>query len=126
MKPAIERVDISTEELEALLERVREVLSAEDYRKLAAAVHTLSYVTELLENRETTLHALRRLLCQSSTEKTEQVLKEAGVEFGPEHRKRSIARRLERAHPQVRLPDTVATARQRTAEGARLRSRIDR
>jgi transposase len=86
MKPSIERVDISTEELEALLERVRGVLSAEDYRKLAAAVHTLSYVTELLENRETTLQSLRRLLCQSSTEKTEQVLKEAGVEISSEHR----------------------------------------
>ena len=58
MKPAIERVDISTEELEALLERVRGVLTAEDYRKLAAAVHTLTYVTELLENRETTAAGL--------------------------------------------------------------------
>jgi hypothetical protein len=37
-------------------------------------------VTELLENREATLAALRRLLCQASTEKTAQVLKQAGLE----------------------------------------------
>lgn len=85
MKFVAEQIDVSTEELEALLERVRGALNAEDYRKLAAAVRTLSYVTELLENRDTTLQSLRRLLCQSSTEKTEQVLKEAGTEsnFAP-------------------------------------------
>jgi transposase len=88
MKPPTERIDISTGELEVLLERARqEPLREEDYQRLKAAIHTLGYVTELLENRETTLHALRRLLCQASTERTEQVLKAAGIDVGETNRK---------------------------------------
>jgi hypothetical protein len=41
----------------------------------------------LLENRETTLAALRRLLCNASTEKTKQVLQRAGIETGRKSRK---------------------------------------
>jgi hypothetical protein len=44
-------------------------------------------VTELLENREAALASLRRLLCQSSTEKTEQALKQAGLETSEKKRK---------------------------------------
>jgi hypothetical protein len=55
----------SAEELEALLERVREALGEAGYQKLKAAIRTLSYVTELLENREATLASLRRLLCRT-------------------------------------------------------------
>lgn len=75
-----EQIEISTEELEALLGRVRSVLTEEDYQKLEAVVRTLGYVTKLLENREATLDTLRRLLCRSSTEKTAQVLQRAGIE----------------------------------------------
>ena len=83
MQAPAERVDISREELDQLLERVRGALSEEEFQKLAGALHTLSYVTELLQNRETTLQALRRLLCHVSTEKTEAVLREAGLETNP-------------------------------------------
>ena len=83
MKPASQRLEISTDELEALLERARqEPLEPDGYEKLKAAIRTLGYVTELLENREATLETLRRLLCQSSTEKTDEVLKRAGIEVG--------------------------------------------
>ena len=89
MRPAterasrMERLDVSAEELEALLEGARqEPLREEGYQKLKAAVRTLGYVTELLENREATLATLRRLLCHASTEKTEKVLKQAGIEGG--------------------------------------------
>ena len=89
MQPAAPPLDVTPAELEALLEGVREALGEAGYQKLKAAIRTLSYVTELLENRETTLENLRRLLCQSSTEKTEQVLKQAGIEISAEHRKTS-------------------------------------
>jgi hypothetical protein len=89
MQPAAPPLDVTPAELEALLEGVREALGEDGYQKLKAAIRTLSYVTELLENRETTLETLRRLLCQSSTEKTEQVLKQAGIEISAEHRKTS-------------------------------------
>ena len=79
----IPRIDVSCEELEALLEQAKqEPLREEGYHKLKAAVRTLGYVTELLEKKETTLAALRELLCAASTEKTDKVLKQAGIETG--------------------------------------------
>ena len=91
MKPTgrddTQRIDVSCEELEALLAEVRPVLGETGYQKLQAAIRTLSYVTELLETREATLERLRRLLCHSSTEKTEKVLKQAGIETGEKKEK---------------------------------------
>jgi len=80
MQPAAPPLDVNAAELEALLEGVREALGDAGYQKLKAAIRTLSYVTELLENREATLRMLRRLLCQARTEKTEAVLQQAGMQ----------------------------------------------
>jgi transposase len=74
------RLDVSIEELEKLLEPARPALGEEGYEKLRAAIRTLGYMTELLEQKETTLAALRELFCHASTEKTEKVLKQAGIE----------------------------------------------
>ena len=82
MPPGIERIEVSTEELESLLEQARPAMSEDGYQKLQAAIRTLGYVTELLERQETTLASLRELLCHASTEKTEAVLKQAGIETG--------------------------------------------
>jgi transposase len=79
MPPVTPPLDVSAEELEALLESVREALGERGYQKLKAAIRTLSYVTELLENREATLASLRRLLCRARSEKTEAVLEQAGI-----------------------------------------------
>ena len=49
MKP--ERLDVTSEELEALLEGARAPLGEVSYQKLQAAIRTLGYVTELLETR---------------------------------------------------------------------------
>lgn len=77
------RLDLSIGELEALLEQARqEPLREDGYQKLLAAIRTLRYVTELLENKETTLAGLRELLCPASTEKTDKVLKQAGIDTG--------------------------------------------
>src|SRR2546422_36942 len=75
-------LDVPIEELETLVEQARPALSEEGYQKLRAAIRTLGYVTELLEKKETTLAALRELLCPASTEKTDKVLKEAGIDTG--------------------------------------------
>jgi hypothetical protein len=42
------QIDVSCEELEALLEGVRAALGEAGYQKLQAAIRTLNYVTELL------------------------------------------------------------------------------
>jgi len=68
--------------LEALLEQARQALGEEGYQKLKAAIRTLGYVTELLQNQEATLASLRRLLCHSSTEKTAKLLEQAGLQGG--------------------------------------------
>ncbi len=81
MKPEIEHIDLSTQELEALVERARqEPLPEEDYRKLKAAVETLEYLTELVGDKDTTIRHLRQLLLPAATEKTKDVLAKAGVE----------------------------------------------
>jgi transposase len=79
----MEQLEVSTEELEGWLEQARQgPLPEEGYQKLKAAIRTLAYVTELLEKKEATLKELRELLCPASTEKTDQVLKQAGLDTG--------------------------------------------
>ena len=48
------RLDVSIEELEALLEQARPALSEDGYEKLRAAIRTLGYVTELLAENPST------------------------------------------------------------------------
>src|SRR5262245_9224028 len=79
MKPKYERLDATPEELEALVEKARPVLDEAGYQKLKAAVRTLSVVTTMLDNQETTLQSLRNLLCSGQTEKTAAVLERAGI-----------------------------------------------
>src|ERR1700690_406166 len=79
----MERLEVSTGELETLLETARrEPLGEEGYEKLRAAIRTLAYVTELLGKQETSLAALRELLCPATTEKTAKVLEQAGIDAG--------------------------------------------
>jgi transposase len=87
MKADAERLDVTSEELAAIVEGARATLGEAGYQKLQAAIRTLGYVTELLETRQATLDKLRRLLCHSSTEKTKTVLQQAGIETGEKKRK---------------------------------------
>ena len=80
MRSAIEFIDMDREELNQLVERVRASLSAEEYRKLKGAVEALSYLTDLVADQQTTIRDLRELLFPAVTEKTEAVLKKAGIE----------------------------------------------
>ena len=61
-----ERLDVSTAELDALVDRARPALDEAGYQKLKAAVRTLSVVTAMLENQETTLQSLRNLLLRGA------------------------------------------------------------
>jgi transposase len=76
-------MEVSLEELAAVLERAKGALSAEDHAKLTTAMATLASTTQIvaeliaqLQGKKTSLERLRRMLFGSPTEKTEQVLGE--------------------------------------------------
>jgi transposase len=76
MNRSRERLELNIEELQRLLERAKQgPLSEPDYQALKAAVETLGYLTQLLEDRKTTIERLRQILFGSSSEKTRTVLK---------------------------------------------------
>jgi len=76
MNRASPRMELNMDELETLLERAKaSPLSEPDYHKLKAALETLGYLTQLLEDRKTTIDRLRQILFGASTEKTRKVLK---------------------------------------------------
>jgi transposase len=76
MMMPIERVHMNQEELDALLERARTgPLSEEDCAKLKDVIGTLAHLTDLLEDRKTTIQKLRQILFGASTEKTSNLVK---------------------------------------------------
>src|SRR6266850_403782 len=79
MNKGAERFDVSTEELDALVEQARPALDEAGYQKLKAAVRTLSVMTTMIESPDTTLQSLRTMFGQGQTEKTASVLKSAGI-----------------------------------------------
>ena len=85
MKPGREVIEVNLEELEALLERKREALGEEDYQKLKKGLRALSYLTERIGDKDTTISQLRALLVKPSTEKTHKVLEQAGIEAPPKN-----------------------------------------
>lgn len=127
MKASVEHLDVNTEELRQLVERARQAPLEEDgYRKLQALIDTFEYVTQLLEDKQTTIQTLRQLLLKPSTEKTEKVLQKLGLEpsekknQAPEGNKREstvkghgrngaesypAARKVTMAHPSLKPGD---------------------
>jgi transposase len=75
MKATISRLELSMEELQKLVEHARtEPLSDEEYGQLKAAIETLGYLTQLVEDKDTTIQRLRQILFGAKTEKTNKVL----------------------------------------------------
>jgi hypothetical protein len=72
------------DDLERLAERARQApLSDDDYATLTAALHTLGYVAQLVEDKAVTIARLRQILFGASTEKTRAVLARAGASTAP-------------------------------------------
>src|SRR6516162_465420 len=80
MKAVDEVIEVDREELQAMLERKREALGEEDYKKLQKLLRAFSYLSDLIGEKDTTISQLRALLMKPSTEKTEKVLERAGLE----------------------------------------------
>jgi hypothetical protein len=83
--PAIAPLQLNQQELEKILEdALTAPLARDDYEKLHAVLHTLAYMTQLLEDKGTTLQRLRQIVFGTKTEKTSRVLQEAnGGSAGP-------------------------------------------
>lgn len=80
MAPTIPAIDLRMDDLARLVERTRQApLTADEHATLKAAIDTLGYVAQLLDQKGTTLAGLRYLLLGTATEKTRDVLARAGV-----------------------------------------------
>jgi transposase len=67
-KPKI--VELGMDEWEDILQRAKAVLNEKDYQIVEAVVQSYAYVTDLLEDKRTTIDRLRKLLFGSGSEKT--------------------------------------------------------
>ena len=81
---------VNLEEIAAIVERTKALLSAQDHEKLKAAINTLASTLEIvaeliaqLHSKEISVERLRRMLFGSTTEKTEAVL--ARIDPGDTH-----------------------------------------
>ena len=80
MAPTIPAIDLRMADLERLVDRTRHApLTEDEHATLKAAITTLGYVAQLLDQKGTTLAGLRHLLLGAQTEKTRDVLARAGV-----------------------------------------------
>ena len=76
-RPKSERVELSIEALEAILEQARTApLSETQIGQLQGVLNTLGRLTQELEKKRTSLYRLRNLLFGPQTEKTEDILKQ--------------------------------------------------
>lgn len=88
--PTIERIEFNMADLEKILERSRtEPLSDEDRQKLKAALETLVFLTNKIEDKNITIKRLRQLVFGPKTEKQENVL--PGEKSGKDSRDSSAA-----------------------------------
>ena len=80
MAAPVPQLDVHMDDLRRLVERTRQTpLTDEEYTTLKAAIETLGDVADLLEQKGTTVANLRQLLFGATTEKTRDVLAQAGV-----------------------------------------------
>src|SRR5215469_17511938 len=74
MRNALELVDVDSDRLEEVLRRAEQSLDEKDAELIRAVFESYAYVTELVEDKNTTIRRLRQLLFGSRSEKTEDVV----------------------------------------------------
>jgi transposase len=74
MRNALELVDVDSDRLEEVLRRAEQALDEKDAELIRAVFESYAYVTELVEDKNTTIRRLRQLFFGSRTEKTEAVV----------------------------------------------------
>jgi transposase len=87
MRNAPELIEVDSKELDDLLRRVEQALGEKDSILVRRLFESYAYVSDLIEDKNTSIHRLRQLLFGSRTEKTEAVVGEktedADVSLGP-------------------------------------------
>jgi transposase len=78
----IKRIDLDMKQLQQYLDSARATLGEEAYRKLTAALETLAYLTDLVEDKDTKMSRLRRILFGATTEKTRNIVGKEGTDAG--------------------------------------------
>jgi transposase len=74
MRNALELVEVDSDRLEEVLRRAERSLDEKDAALVRAVFESYAYVTELVEDKNTTIRRLRQLFFGSRTEKTEAVV----------------------------------------------------
>ena len=74
MRNAPELVEVDSDRLEEVLRRVEQSLDEKDAALIRAVFESYAYVTELVEDKNTSIRRLRQLFFGSRTEKTEAVV----------------------------------------------------
>jgi len=74
MRNALEFVDVDSDRLEEVLRRAEQSLDEKDAELIRAVFESYAYVTDLVEDKDTTIRRLRQLFFGSRTEKTEAVV----------------------------------------------------
>ena len=74
MRNTLELVDVDSDRLEEVLRRAEQSLDEKDAELIRAVFESYAYVTDLVEDKNTTIRRLRQLFFGSRTEKTEAVV----------------------------------------------------
>ncbi len=75
MKPP-KRIDLDLDQVDALLNRAKEALSADDYQLIKAMIETVQLLSQSVDQKAASIRRLLRMLFGDRTEKIEKVLKE--------------------------------------------------
>ncbi len=78
----LQRIDVRQEEIAAILERTRAVLSTEEHATLSSIVDTVAWVQAELQTKDASIERLRRMIFGASTESTRVVLGDEASEPG--------------------------------------------
>src|SRR5262245_2357855 len=74
MRTALELVEVDSARLEEVLRRAEQALDEKDAELIRAVFESYAYVTDLVEDQNTTIRRLRQLFFGARTEKTEAVV----------------------------------------------------
>ena len=74
MRNTLELIEVDSDRLDEVVRRAEQSLDEEDAALIRAVFESYAYVTELVEDRNTTIRRLRQLFFGSRSEKTEDVV----------------------------------------------------